>query len=172
MHIKSHQLWQRQREYCNPRSLLDHHVPFSSWSPAEWCPCPQLKTRLLLRFPIHSPACPFWFGDIKSPQEHSCNSTFGYKASAHMSTLDKLAWSNLPHQHGQIQGSIQGFGVCIQQTSAVINTEGHMLILQSPLITLAETEGVFAQSSRRLSPWLRDLSHCITNGVLVSSSGL
>lgn len=46
-----------------------------------------------------------------------------------------------------------------------------MLILQSPLITFAETQGVFAQNSQRLSPWLRDLSHCITNGVLVSSSG-
>lgn len=54
--------------------------------------------------------------------------------------------------------------------SEVINTEGHMLIRQSPLITSAETEGLFVQNLQRLSPRLRDLSHCITNGVLVSSS--
>lgn len=77
MHIKSHQLWQKQREYCNPRSLLAHHIPFSSWCPAEWCPCPQLKNRLFLCFPTHSPACSFWSGDIKPPQEQSCNPNLG-----------------------------------------------------------------------------------------------
>lgn len=44
-----------------------------------------------------------------------------------------------------------------------------MLIPQSPLITFVEAQGLFVQSLQRLSPWLRDLSRCITNGALVSS---